>query len=64
LVENLNFCFSYYNSIGRTYLFDIDFWFLKSDSGEDDWHNTYTIDAYHAGNVRLELSLRERMAKY
>ncbi|KAI0743934.1 SET domain-containing protein [Daedaleopsis nitida] len=35
-----------YNKFGRTYLFDIDFYYLRK---EDD-QIKYTIDAYHAGN--------------
>ncbi|KAH9892737.1 hypothetical protein C8Q73DRAFT_649479 [Cubamyces lactineus] len=34
-----------YNKFGRTYLFDLDFWFLGSDKKVK-----YCIDAYHAGN--------------
>ena len=37
---------SIYDKIGRTYLFDIDFWHLQ-DQG------LYTVDAFHAGNVCL-----------
>ncbi len=36
-----------YNKFGRTYLFDIDFWYLKDDQEKVK----YCIDAYHAGNV-------------
>ncbi|EIW62724.1 SET domain-containing protein [Trametes versicolor FP-101664 SS1] len=35
-----------YNKFGRTYLFDIDFWYLK----DDEEKVKYCIDAYHAGN--------------
>ena len=43
-----------YNDFGRTYLFDVDFWYLninkkKRKSGRPK----YCIDAYHAGNVSL-----------
>ncbi len=38
-----------YNRFGRTYLFDIDFYFLKPEYGHDQ--TIYCIDAYHAGNV-------------
>ncbi|KAF8623753.1 hypothetical protein AX15_006196 [Amanita polypyramis BW_CC] len=38
----------YYDKLGRTYLFDIDFHHLKKDYG--DWQSKYTVDAYHAGN--------------
>lgn len=39
-----------YNRLGRTYLFDIDFWHIHDDnpSLEDE---PYVMDAYHAGNV-------------
>ncbi|KAI1795489.1 SET domain-containing protein [Ganoderma leucocontextum] len=37
----------HYNSFGRTYLFDLDFYHIKKD--EDD-PPKYTVDAYHAGN--------------
>lgn len=45
--------FSIYNKIGKTYLFDIDFYYLKSRENPDDeeWGNKYVVDAYHAGNV-------------
>ncbi|KAI0633592.1 SET domain-containing protein [Trametes polyzona] len=36
-----------YNKFGRTYLFDLDFWYLNKDGTET---NKYCIDAYHAGN--------------
>ncbi|EIN14044.1 SET domain-containing protein [Punctularia strigosozonata HHB-11173 SS5] len=38
-----------YNKFGRTYLFDIDFWYLK---GPDPltWESIYVYDAFHAGN--------------
>lgn len=42
---------SLYNKLGRTYLFDIDFHHLRKD--RDDWQSKYTVDAYHAGNVRV-----------
>ncbi len=42
------FCSRHYNSFGRTYLFDLDFYHIKK--GEDD-PPKYTVDAYHAGNV-------------
>jgi len=47
--------FSLYNTYGRTYLFDLDFHHLKPDENDEnyhDWSNKYTVDAYHAGNVR------------
>lgn len=40
---------SIYNKFGRTYLFDIDFHHLKD--GNRAWENSFTVDAYHAGNV-------------
>ena len=40
-----------YNKFGRTYLFDVDFWHIKRDTGHEDAR--YCIDAYHAGNVSL-----------
>ena len=45
-------CSSLYNKVGRTYLFDVDFWHLnyKSESGAG---NKYTVDAFHAGNVSV-----------
>ncbi|EIW81467.1 SET domain-containing protein [Coniophora puteana RWD-64-598 SS2] len=36
-----------YDENGRTYLFDVDFWYI--DRSEHD----YTVDAFHAGNVSL-----------
>ncbi|KAH8120620.1 hypothetical protein DFH11DRAFT_1561071 [Phellopilus nigrolimitatus] len=33
-----------YNKVGRTYLFDIDFWYLPQDAAR------YCVDAFHAGN--------------
>ncbi|KXN85111.1 Histone-lysine N-methyltransferase, H3 lysine-9 specific [Leucoagaricus sp. SymC.cos] len=41
----------FYNNIGKSYLFDVDFWHLKNGTDPDvEWHNKYTVDAYHAGN--------------
>ncbi|KAI8993916.1 SET domain-containing protein, partial [Trametes punicea] len=37
-----------YNKVGRTYLFDLDFWFLNDEGKERKVK--YCIDAYHAGN--------------
>ncbi|KAH9839555.1 uncharacterized protein C8Q71DRAFT_795758 [Rhodofomes roseus] len=37
-----------YNKFGRTYLFDVDFYYLRE--GKDDWSSQYSVDAYHAGN--------------
>ncbi|KAI0268604.1 hypothetical protein BC834DRAFT_821143 [Gloeopeniophorella convolvens] len=59
-----------YNKFGRTYLFQLDFWYLhpqklreyhstqpsdKQDE-EDDWQTKYVVDAYHAGNVNMRRS--------
>lgn len=38
-----------YNAFGKTYLFDIDLYYLKDE--DPDWQVSYTVDAYHAGNV-------------
>ncbi|KAL5518555.1 hypothetical protein ACEPAH_238 [Sanghuangporus vaninii] len=35
-----------YNKIGKTYLFDIDFWHITTE----DQDAKYTMDAYHVGN--------------
>ncbi|KAL5495686.1 hypothetical protein ACEPAI_1149 [Sanghuangporus weigelae] len=35
-----------YNKIGKTYLFDIDFWHIKTE----DQDAKYTMDAFHVGN--------------
>lgn len=43
---------SKYNKFGRTYLFDIDFHHLKE--GNRRWENSFTVDAYHAGNVSFQ----------
>jgi hypothetical protein len=43
-----------YNAFGRTYLFDLDFHHLKQ--GDENWDVKYTIDAYHSGNVCVDLS--------
>jgi len=45
---------SKYNKFGRTYLFDLDFHHLHQDDGH--WSVKYTVDAYHAGNVRVSAS--------
>ncbi|KAG9220051.1 hypothetical protein CCMSSC00406_0007911 [Pleurotus cornucopiae] len=45
-----------YNKFGRTYLFDLDFYFLREGKGkeegkqEEEWEPKYVVDAYHAGN--------------
>ncbi|OSD07078.1 SET domain-containing protein [Trametes coccinea BRFM310] len=39
---------THYNKFGRTYLFDLDFWFLNE--GDRERKVKYCIDAYHAGN--------------
>ncbi|KAK7692716.1 hypothetical protein QCA50_004349 [Cerrena zonata] len=42
-----------YNNFGRTYLFDLDFWYLaKRNKGRPK----YCIDAYHAGNFTRYLN--------
>ncbi|TFK54412.1 SET domain-containing protein [Heliocybe sulcata] len=38
-----------YNKFGRTYLFDIDWWYLQKP-GVDEPEIKYVVDAYHAGN--------------
>ncbi|KZT72048.1 SET domain-containing protein [Daedalea quercina L-15889] len=43
-----------YNKFGRTYLFDVDFYYLKV--GNDDWSSKYSVDAYHAGNFTRYLN--------
>ena len=45
----------YYNKLGKTYLFDIDFHHLRKD--RDDWQSKYTVDAYHVGNVCVKFDL-------
>ena len=43
-----------YNNIGKTYLFDLDFWHLRhglTKEEEKDWKSKYSMDAYHVGNV-------------
>ncbi|GJJ09617.1 hypothetical protein Clacol_003840 [Clathrus columnatus] len=39
-----------YDRYGRTYLFDLDFYHLRALSKDKEAINTYTIDAFHAGN--------------
>lgn len=49
---------SNYDKYGRTYLFDLDFWYLRPDPPLDkDWRNKYAVDAYHAGNVSQDFLL-------
>ncbi|KAJ3522364.1 hypothetical protein NM688_g8883 [Phlebia brevispora] len=43
-----------YNQVGRTYLFDIDFWYLKKD--DPDKPVKYCVDAFHAGNFTRYLN--------
>jgi len=38
-----------YNAFGKTYLFDIDCYYLRQEN--PDWEVSYVVDAYHAGNV-------------
>jgi len=37
-----------YNAFGKTYLFDIDCYYLRQEN--PDWEVSYVVDAYHAGN--------------
>ncbi|THH28652.1 hypothetical protein EUX98_g5534 [Antrodiella citrinella] len=46
---------SIYNHFDRSYLFDIDFWYLKK-GGEDNDDVKYCVDAYHAGNFTRYLN--------
>ncbi|KAG5637338.1 hypothetical protein H0H81_004894 [Sphagnurus paluster] len=39
-----------YNKSGRTYLFDIDVFYLKPEDDPGSWNVKYVVDAYHAGN--------------
>ncbi|KAH8995628.1 hypothetical protein EDB92DRAFT_1794320 [Lactarius akahatsu] len=43
-----------YNKVGRTYLFELDFYYLRKSAGDDtddeEWQAKYVMDAYHAGN--------------
>lgn len=39
-----------YNAFGRTYLFDLDFYYLRGGTDEKDWDVKYVVDAYHTGN--------------
>ncbi|CAL1706969.1 unnamed protein product [Somion occarium] len=43
-----------YNQFGRTYLFDLDFWYLKTNNKR--WKPKFCIDAYHAGNFTRYLN--------
>lgn len=38
-----------YNQFGRTYLFDLDFYYLRGQEGKQ-WETQFVVDAYHAGN--------------
>lgn len=52
--------FRKYEEFGRTYLFDIDFWYIKKvicPQDEEAWEAKYTMDAYHAGNVSYIISI-------
>lgn len=56
-----------YNALGRTYVFDVDFWHLKDPRArmegstyknlpknydeDEDWDPMYSVDAFHVGNV-------------
>ncbi|KAA1475140.1 SET domain-containing protein, partial [Dentipellis sp. KUC8613] len=40
-----------YNEFGRTYLFTLDFYYLKDTvEDRDEWEPKYVVDAYHTGN--------------
>ncbi|KAM5531648.1 hypothetical protein V8D89_014700 [Ganoderma adspersum] len=43
----------HYNSFGRTYLFDLDFYHITKGNENA---STYTVDAYHAGNFTRYLN--------
>ncbi|KAI0665962.1 hypothetical protein C8Q78DRAFT_985350 [Trametes maxima] len=43
-----------YNKFGRTYLFDLDFWYLNKAGVERE--ETFCVDAYHAGNFTRYLN--------
>ncbi|KAI0958679.1 hypothetical protein AcV7_004427 [Taiwanofungus camphoratus] len=45
---------SKYNKFGRTYLFDLDFHYLRMDN--PDWETKYCVDAYHVGNFTRYLN--------
>ncbi|OCH88882.1 SET domain-containing protein [Obba rivulosa] len=46
-----------YNKFGRTYLFDVDFWYLKSHlDNPNEWDVKYLVDAYHVGNFTRYLN--------
>lgn len=59
-----------YNKFGRTYLFDLDFYFLREGKGkeegkqEEEWEPKYVVDAYHAGNVSHDLSAFHSVAHH
>ncbi|KAI0759836.1 SET domain-containing protein [Trametes elegans] len=42
-----------YNKFGRTYLFDLDFWYLDQPEVKKE---DYSVDAYHAGNFTRYLN--------
>lgn len=55
---------SVYDEFGRTYLFDIDFYWMKKNynkpeseqtADDDDETVMYCVDAYHAGNVSTQI---------
>lgn len=47
-----------YNKVGKTYLFELDFYYLRKSAGDgahgaqddEEWQAKYVMDAYHAGN--------------
>ncbi|KAJ2930459.1 hypothetical protein H1R20_g6637, partial [Candolleomyces eurysporus] len=44
----------HYNSYGKTYLFDLDFYFIPNKDEDGDVAVQYTMDAYHAANVSAQ----------
>lgn len=46
--STLILCHRIYHLGNRTYLFDIDFWHLKTSK---DWVVKYCVDGFHVGNV-------------
>ena len=44
----------FYDTFGKTYLFDLDHWYLKREltkQEQENWQSKYSMDAYHVGNV-------------
>lgn len=54
---DINLPLRIYNKFGRTYLFELDFYYLRKSAGDvaqdddEEWQAKYVMDAYHAGNV-------------